>query len=172
MSEQLFSQQTRTPAKISGMACIVVALALTLLAARPFADVAGFSQVENSDFRVPLFILSSVVVFGLVLVLVRTLIRLFQAAAELLGRTNSRPTLAVVLTLIIAGTVCVLAALVVEFYGVRSIRISASSVGASVTANAPFMLTVLAILAFLAGIALAAVGVWGSIRPETPVQRP
>jgi hypothetical protein len=152
------------------MACIVLALALGLVGATSFSDAAGFSGLRDEDVRSFLLVLSGIVVFGLTLVLIRILIRLVQGAIGLLARTAGRPGFAVVLTLIISGTVCILASLAAEFYGIRSIRIVASDMGGSVSAQAPLMLTVLAILAFLAGAALVAVGVWGSIHPApTPL---
>ena len=150
------------------MACIVLALALGLLGATSFSDAAGFSGLRDEGVRSFLLVLSGIVVFGLALVLIHILIRLVQGAIGLLARTVGRPGFAVVLTLIISGTVCILASLAAEFYGVRSIRIVASDMGGSVSAQAPLVLTVLAILAFLAGAALVAVGVWGSIHPAPP----
>jgi len=166
MLEQMMSERTMTQGGGSWVACIVVALAF--LGAGPFSDAAGFSLVEHSDERTILLVMSGAVVFGLGLVFIRTLIRLIQTMTGLLARTAGRPSFGAVLTLIISGTVCILASLATEFYGVRSVRITSSGTGGVVSVQVPFMLTVLAVLTFLAGVALVAVGVWGSIHPGTP----
>jgi len=163
--EKAITDRRWTAGGAAWVAYIFVALALALLGARPFADAAGFSEAQEWDVRAWLLVLSTLVIFALVLILIRFLVGLSHSVIGVLGRTTNRPSFAVVLTLIISGAVCILAALLAEFYSVRSIRITASEMGARVSAYAPFTLTMLAILAFLAGVALVAIGIWGSIHP-------
>ena len=173
------------PVRLPWLLVPAVAAALGFLGANPFADAVGFPQPEprHEEVAILLRVLCGLLVGVLAFTATLALIRLTRVVADRLGRVTDRPPLAVVLTWIIAGAVCILLVLGAEVYFLRAAPIptvqlsetSGSVAALTVRVQVPFVATVVAIFAFLAGIALVALGVWGGLQagqPQGPQQMP
>ena len=162
------------PAKSNGLLRLLAALALALLAADPFALAAGFDPVVEAG-RDPWPVIGRVaaglLVFLLVLAAAGPVGRLTGAWAAWVARGGGGMTRAAAVTLIVCGTACVLAALVTEVYVIQHGRATVVAVASDNGRNAGQMITafrppvfgrLLAGSAFVAGVAMVGVGVWGA----------
>jgi hypothetical protein len=149
---------------------IMSAVLAAMVAADPFALAIGFAPVRaGRDEAAGVFLR---VLVGLVLLLFfymlfKTLASLARGLVDQLAAVPAKPAPAAAITLIICGAACVIAALAVELYLVRGgsgVSVSAGLNEAVYYSNQPSLFAqCLTILTFLAGVALAAVGIWASI---------
>jgi hypothetical protein len=167
----------------------VVALAAGFLGANPFADTVGLPHVSSGEkhlqdwdvLAIFLRIGCGLIVGLVVLALIPFLTNQGREVAAVLGRTTERPGPAVAVTLLICGTLCLLGSLALAWHVASlaqspSIQVQApgmpgfpgpvsGSASVNVAAQPPLLTQVLALLTFLAGIALISLGIWSSIKP-------
>lgn len=152
----------------------VFALIVAVLGANPMADMIGVDPWGQPYYethlakRVVCGILAGIVSLAAMIVLAYT-VRLVVAA---LSRVACKPPLPIAITLLVCGVLCLLASL---WFGWRiahpseetvasiAVHANVSSGSASIRLHAPLMSQVIAVGTFLAGAALAAIGVWSSI---------
>lgn len=160
---------------LAGVGLVVaVAVAAAFLGAGRFADEVGFPQIIDSNRdtgAIFLRLLSGVIVGVFCLMLGLFLARQAAGLGERLRQTPGRLSTGVAITLLICGTLCLIASLLVPLYFGRT----AAAMGMHVSVNGnttiignapPLVSDLLAILIFLGGAALAWIGVWGSVRRE------
>jgi hypothetical protein len=159
---------------IAGMGLVVaIAVVAALLGAGRFADEVGFPQVVNPGQdagAIFLRILSGVIVGVFCLMLGLFLVRQAAGLAALLRQIQGRLSTGVAIALLICGTVCLIASLLVPLYFGRTaasmgMHLDINGTSMSVGNAPPLLSDLLAVLIFLAGVALAGIGVWGGIRP-------
>ena len=164
---------------------LALALATGIVGANAFADAAGFSEASALSEGNPRGILLRVLCGFVLFLLSWTLLRfLFQIGTQIvwrLGEIRERPGLPVTITLLACGTLCVLGALLVAWYG------NAGSVNMSPTMNVPgnmpganmvprldlSMRTTGSLIrplaecaALVIGVVLQVLGVWSSLAPS------
>jgi hypothetical protein len=161
------------PAKSNWLLRLLAALALALLAADAVALAAGFDpvvEVGREPWPVLGRIAAALVVFLLVLAAAGPAGRLAGAWAAWIARGGGGMSRAATVTFIICGTLCVVAALVTEVYLIQHGRTGVTAVASDYGRNAGRVVTaarppvfgrLLAGSAFLAGVAMVGVGVWG-----------
>ena len=157
------------PADNSGRGYIglagALAVAVGFLGANAFADAAGFPipRDPNRDAGyVALRVVCGLVVFAVAWVVFSFAFRELHALAHGLARSQTRPAPPIAMTCLICGTACVIAALLVQLYGLRHPAVTVGpGFGASV--HTPLMAHIVTLAAFLLGVALIAVGIWSSM---------
>ena len=167
---------------------LALALAIAILGAKAFFDAAGFGGLLGTGGPIgPPIILCGCVVFLLSWMLLRFLFRLGTQIVCRLGQVRERPGLPIAITLLACGTLCVLGALLVVWYG------NTGGVNMSPAVNWPrnmpgadmlprldmsmqtsgSLLRPLAVCAaLLIGVALLALGVWSSLPPAAATSAP
>ena len=154
-----------------------LALAVGFLGANSFADAAGLPaprDASRDSGYIALRVLCGIVVFVVTFVVFSFLLRELRALAHTLARSSNRPSAPIALACVICGTACVIAALLVQLYGLRNPSgVSFGAAGFSVGAGAqgsvhtPLMAHIVSLMAFVLGIALVTVGIWSSMsRPS------
>ena len=142
-----------------------LALAVGFLGANAFADAAGFPvprDANRDSGYVALRVLCGFVVFAVAWVVLSVAFRELHALARGLAASPTRPALPVAMACLICGTTCVIAALLVQLYGLRHPAVAVGpGFGASV--RTPLMAHIVTLAAFLLGVALIAVGIWSSM---------
>jgi hypothetical protein len=148
------------------------ALAIGVIGANAFADAAGLPIVTNPDRDagyVFLRILCGMVLAVPVFFALGAVIRGVRAVASVLSESHGRPSVAVVITLIITGAVCLLGAAVLPIYMVHGSSTSVMNApyggGSSVFigTQTPILGVVATLVTLCAGSALISIGVWGSL---------
>ncbi len=172
-SPSQLSYATPMPARRQGpswMLIIMGALAVGFLVTDPYRMTAGFPADDAGPVMVRVF--GGLIALGLVITGTKPLMRLAMAVIERFSTRQARPCFGICLTLIVCGTVCILASVAVELRAVRSDAMVALAVPETVNRSFghiaiggqsifPGLFT--AGLTFLAGCVLCAVGIWGSI---------
>lgn len=161
---------------IPGVALVcVIAVAAAFLGAGRFADEVGFPpvvEINRDAGAVMLRILSGILVGLFSLILGLFLARQAGVTARSLQRHGGQLTTGVSITLLVCGTACLIASLLVPLYFLRSggtveMRVGANGAMESVSNPGPLLADLLAVLVFIAGATLAGIGVWGSLRPAS-----
>lgn len=172
------SPSTKAP-KSNVLLVLAMGVAAGCLGANPFADAVGMSPVSDAarePGNVVLRMLCGLVVGFVAMVLTATALREGNAVSRALHRIDRRPPQAIAITLIICGTACLLGALAIPLFAIHTpggVRIVATSNGMAASADLPAVAQILAVLTFLAGAVLIALGIWSSTpAPADPVARP
>jgi hypothetical protein len=173
---------SRTPAIRIKPRLLLFSLAIVagILGSKPFANAAGFPDIETArgdseSWAYVLRILSGLIIALATFALVPILVNMGLQVVTLLGRTTARPKPMVAVTLIICGTLCLLGTLLFEWYALRSgTQVMSSSFHMqnpgvdsgriAFSVQLPLFGQVLALFTFLAGVALIALGIWSSIQ--------
>jgi len=154
---------------------LAAAIAVGVLGANTFADAAGFAAVvdaEREPGHVFVRVVCGVILAFLAAVIVSATMRSVAIVGAILAQTRGRPVTAVAITLITSGALCLLGAAAIPLCYVRnspaSFSLSAGS-ASSVTIGTPLpiLCIVATIITIAVGMALAAIGIWGSL-PEAP----
>jgi hypothetical protein len=145
-----------------------VALAVAFVGATRFALAAGFELGHGSEGKIAF----SGIVLGLVtLAILFLLAKVTGAVVSGLAGTAARPATAVTVTLIICGTLCCVAVLILLLWRpAPSAGVAVQRNGGQVTFFASGSLMVLALTAavFFAGVGMVGIGIWGSLKPNSP----
>jgi hypothetical protein len=160
---------------MSIVARLAVAVAVGFLGASPFTMASGLIPGLGLDFHSvgPLTTVSGVILFILTLALLGPVTRLVQKTLEALGRVEERPGPAVTLGMLGMGTLCAIAAMVVQYnaLGAQSsgLTMHVGNMPSQVVVQSAgsFGLGVLSILTFLLGAAMIALGIWASLKPSS-----
>jgi hypothetical protein len=150
-----------------------LAIPLALLGADSFARAAGFPNVsagyETSE--VLLRMLAGVSV-GLIALTLLVLLRVASLhTCHFLDRVDARPHIAVSITLLVCGTFCVLGMLYFEYriightasIATSTTHLNLGAAQVSIGVRVPLFDHLIAVSAFLSGVALLALGVWSSV---------
>jgi len=165
---------------------LALALAIAILGAKAFSDAAGFRegpQIPEGFVRIP----CGVVLFLLSWMLLRFLFRLGTQIVWRLGQVRERPGLPIAITLLACGTLCVLGALLVVWYGNTggvnmspAVKLPRNMPGADMLPRLDVSLQTTGSLlrplavsaALLIGVVLLALGVWSSLVPAAATSPP
>jgi hypothetical protein len=152
---------------------LAVSVAVAFLGAYPFSELSGIAgAMRDSEARAALAMVSGIILFFLALSLSGPVVRLVQTSLQALKQAETRPGPKVALTMLCLGTLCVIAALFVQYSAGRSSSGLTMNVG-DFTRNPQFVmqtsgsafLGLLTLLTFLVGGALIALGTWASLKP-------
>jgi hypothetical protein len=149
-------------------------LAVGFLGANRFADAAGFPRGDGERATL-LRVLSGFVVGLLTFALAQFLLFQTRAAVNTLARTPRRPSTGGAIALLACGMLCFLGVVALEWH-LTSSGVTAShsvdlgpfgggSADVTVGNQPPLMGHIAAVFLFLAGVALTALGVWGTMQP-------
>ena len=159
---------------------LAVSVAVAFLGAYPFSELSGIAAgMRDSESRAALAMMSGVILFFLALSLSGPVVRLVQTSLQALKQAETRPGPRVALTMLCLGTLCVIAALCVQYSAGRSSTgVSMNVVDFSQNpqlvmraSGSPF-LGLLTLLTFLLGGALIALGTWASFKPPAQATAP
>lgn len=156
--------RTVPPRAANTLVILAASMVIGLLSARPFADAVGLPHITDPraqwGYTALRMACAGVVVFAAA-VCVSLILRGIQALATTLANTSARPPFPVALAMVTAGPICILAALTLPLYmGL----LTGADPDAAV--HVPVLAQLLAVLTFLVGVGLLAVGVWASLRPS------
>jgi hypothetical protein len=150
---------------------IMAALASGFVAADLYGLTAGFAADDPAAITVR--VIGALIAIGLVIAAAGPLNRLIRAIVQSLPAQNARPCFGLCMTLILCGTVCILAstaaALIATRYG--PVAYTAASSGSftrsfghvAIGEQTPLLVYLVSGLTFVAGAALCAIGIWGSM---------
>jgi hypothetical protein len=159
---------------------LAVSVAIAFLGAYPFSELSGIAGgMRDSESRAALAMTSGMILFFLTLSLSGPVVRLVQKSLEALKQAETRPGPRVALTMLCLGTLCVIAALFVQYSAGRS------STGVSMNvvdfthnpqlvmhSSGSSFLGLLTLLTFLLGAGLIALGTWASFKPPAQATNP
>jgi hypothetical protein len=162
---------------------LALALAVGFLGASPFARASGLmtgSGIERGPDG-PITLVCGMILFCLTLGLIGPTLRLIQRILAILARIEDRPAPMVALGFVIAGTVCVIAALTVQYSASREIGEGLTMHMGGQAGNARIGLQasgsglglgILTFGTFLLGASLISLGIWTSFKPSRSVMKP
>jgi len=171
---------------------LALALAIGIVGANAFADAAGFhdAALDHKGEPTPgmlLRVLCGFVLFLLSWMLLRFLFQLGTQIVWRLGQVRERPGLPIAITLLACGTLCVLGALLVVWYGNTggvnmspAVNLPRNMPGADMLPRLDVSLQTTGSLlrplavsaALLIGVVLLALGVWSSLVPAAATSPP
>jgi hypothetical protein len=131
---------------------LALPLAAGFVGAGAFLDASGIEVQERN--RGMMLVLSGLVVAAVTLALLVMLETSFRAVVRALAGTARRPTTAVVITIMVCGTVCILAAVALQWYR--------PTIPAGL-GRGPLLPALTTVTVLLVGVSLLAVGVWSGI---------
>jgi hypothetical protein len=157
-----YARPIRSMRPCSGNAALILAVALVigLLCANPFADAVGFPTITSEHITrgfVLIRVACGVVTIFASAVGLSLLLNWIGILKASLARTTARPALPIVLTLLVAGPLCMVAALALPLY--------LDQPGNTVF-HLPLLAGLLAVLIFVTGAVLIGIGIWAAIRPS------
>lgn len=155
------------------MLIAALAVAAGFLKANSFADAVGIPSVNDVNHD-PGYLFLRIVCGGVVafltIAILLVLVREGRALVNLLARTQDRPGMAIALTCIITGAVCLLGALAIPLYFAHGTSVRISNGSAVTGIETPMLTQLLAVLTFVVGGFLIGIGVWsGTGRRGSPV---
>ena len=173
--------ETQNDRPTAGYGSLILSLAVVVafLGANPFADAVGFPREDDhrSGMPVTLRVVCGAVVFFATYSFLRVLVGHVRVVARGLGATGAKPDRGLSLASLICGTLCLLAALIVQVYaathpsGVRmspTMTLNGGMPGGSLNMEAhsevSLSMTLVSVLTFLVGAGLLAFGAWGSLK--------
>ena len=142
------------------MLVAALAVAVGCLEANSFADAVGIPPFDHDPGYLFLRILCGGVVAFLTVAVLLVLVREGRALVNLLARTQDRPGMAIALTCIITGVVCLLGALAIPLYFAHGATVRISNGSAVTGIDTPMLTQLLAVLTFVVGGFLIGIGVW------------
>jgi hypothetical protein len=156
-----------------------LALAVGFLGANRFADAAGFPREGARDWATTSRVLSGFVVGLLTFAVVQFLLYQTRAAVNALARSPRRPGTAGAVALLACGMLCFVGVIALEWHLTTSGATASQAVdlrpfgGGSAQVSVgnnqpPLMGHIVAVFVFMAGAALTALGVWGTMQPAGP----
>lgn len=143
---------------------VLLAVAAGFVGATSFALAAGLDLSSEREGKLA----ASGIIFGfLTLALLILLAQVIRSAVVLVSQSESRPGTPVAVTLIICGTLCLVAALGVAIWrtaGSAEFRLNPGGRGGvTVVSGGSLTMSILAIGVFLAGFAMVALGIWSGV---------
>ncbi len=163
------------------LGCFIILLSLLggVLLAGPLVDASGLLTEDNRhEFTVMLQVACGILTALILVFGMRTLLHVSLSIIASLQRTEMKPSATIAMTLIVGGTLCLLATLWLEYQMVSRVAPQQSSVqvqgneahlslatGWGRPASVLLISRVFTGLVFLVGSAMIATGVWSSIPP-------
>jgi hypothetical protein len=156
---------------------IAVAVAVGFLGAYPFASASGLVTGDRFNGTPDeLFVFcGGIILFFLTLGLIGPAGRLIERVVDALVRTEVRPAPMNILGMFCSGTVCAIAAMVIQYNAMHSnpggVTITGggfgrgSGAGVVMHSSGSLVLGILTVLTFLLGASLIGLGVWASLTP-------
>jgi hypothetical protein len=168
---------------------IAVSVAVAFLGAYPLASSSGLlgsplisNESQRREFQQQELIFGSgFILFFLFLALIGPTLRLIRQILDTLAKVEERPRPAVAVTMFVLGTVCAIAAMLIQLnagsHPPASVSMNIPGFNSSppsmaVQSSGSLALSILTFLTFLLGASLIGLGIWASLKPSAKAIAP